>query len=456
MRIFLVAIVLMVLGGCSAETVQKVDVAKGEEAKDSKVVRSNEKLEDLLKEVKVEKQLTEACEDMSIEMTTAYLDSEDERPSIIGFCHNTEDISSVNQPAYLAAAVYDESTDRWNIDVLENEHYSNPARFAGILTLKDGSERVVIELYEQQADFGKMGAIIVSLSDTSLETEYIRSEWTQNGQFKTKDNHIIIEDDFTTETLTYNKNDVTHTKVLKDIDTHANQVIFYNKFKDEPLFATPESGSVLDLHPGDIISFKPKKPLSLASFQIRTDMKSYKDKPSTYMVSGSDIGGTVELGEYPYEDMVVYHIGEPSVFATNTYFESLKKGIMPDSKIQLTTPNSKISTILKDEQLLQEVGDAGANLLVYEKFIYAVPFLKEEGDIIYAVMRKLPVSSKLTGDSFIESWGKPDEQFTDSETQPQALTLQYDFPEGHYVRVNLNGETSKAKAVTIALHRKNR
>ena len=48
MRLFLVAIVLIILGGCSAETVQKVDIAKGEEAKGSKVVRSNETLGDLI------------------------------------------------------------------------------------------------------------------------------------------------------------------------------------------------------------------------------------------------------------------------------------------------------------------------------------------------------------------------------------------------------------------------
>ncbi|OLN24119.1 hypothetical protein BTO30_01515 [Domibacillus antri] len=458
MKTLLLVIGLLILSGCSSneDAIQNEEKKKetAAETAEMKAERSDETLEELLEEVDFGTQLTQSCGGLAVEMTTAYLHADDVRPSIIGFCHHAGNANLEGNTAAVAAAIYNESDKTWHIDINEHEFLTHPARFAGNLQLKDGSERVVIELYEDPAAFGGTGAIILSSKDNGLVIERINSSVTQNGKVSTDGNKILIEDDHVIETFTYGKNSVTHTETVKETDTKADRVITYNKHNNGPLFATPENGSVLDVKPGDIISFVPDKPLNLVDFQIRTGMKADPDQPDTYIVSESDIGDTIELGEYPYDDMIMYTIGDASFFASTAFFNELKEEKMPGSSVQLSTPNTEIESLLEGETFIHEYSDAGAKHLEYEKFIYAVPFLEEEGDIIYTIIRKLPFSTPLTGDDFIESWGEPDERIIDPEFSHGNLTLHYSFPAGHYAEVHLSDTMSNSEARAISLHRK--
>lgn len=335
--------------------------------------------------------------------------------------------------------------------MVEHEFMYQPSRFAGILQLDDKSERVVIELYEDPAAFGSTSAIVVSAVDSKIHIERINSTVTQLGEFRTEGNKIIIEDNYTIETYAYNQNNVTHTTTVKEMDTEADLVITYNKHDDESLFASLEGGKVLEVEPGDIISFKPEKPLSLVDFQIRTNLNNVPDMPDTFVVSESDIGETIEFGEYPYDQMIVYYVGNPKWFASKEYLSELNKGNMPGSKVQLTTPNSEIKNILKDEFLINEFGQSGANHLEYLQYIYAIPFLEEEGDKIYSVIRKIPFGIDLTGDDFIKGWGEPTDIMTDMDSLEESIILHYELDNGNYVFVYLRGNTTNTQATSIHL-----
>lgn len=451
-KLFIIA-ALFLIAGCSSTAASKKSMEPEKKTVVTAPKRSNESLQDLLQEVDVDAQLKKTCQDLKVELTKAYLNEKQTRPAVIGFCHHNGDVSLEQKPAYIAIAVYDKSTKTWAIDMVKHEFLYHPARFAGILKLDDHSERVVIELYEDPAAYGGSSAIIVSAVDNKIHIEKINSTVTQYGKFHTKGNEIIIEDDHTVEKYTYEKDKVIHTTNLKEDHTKANLVITYNKYNDGNLYASLENGKILDVHPGDIISFKPDKPLSLAKFQIRTSMHNVAGSPDTYEVSESDIGETIEFGEAPYDHMITYTIGDPQWFASKEFLNQLNKGMMPGSKVQLTTPNSEIKEILKDEVFINESGYSGAKHLQYEKFIYAIPFLKEEGDIIYSVIRKLPFGTPLTGNHFIQNWGKPDEIFTDMDSLEESLILRYNLDNGHHVYVYLSGNTTDSQAASIELGR---
>lgn len=454
MKKLLLILVFLIIAGCSAkeETIEKDKPAKElEKVATEESPRSDESLNDLLAEVNFEEQLVEACGNLTVEMTSAYLEVGSSRPAIVGFCHNNGDVSLEQEQAYIGIAIYDETNEQWNIDLLEHEFMYQPSRYAGNLQLEDGSERVVIELYEDPAAFGSTSAIVVSSTKSKVQIERINSTVTQVGEFRTEGNKVIIEDDFTIETYTYNQNNVSHTTSVKEMATEANLVITYNKHEDGKLFASLESGKVLNVQPGDIISFKPEKPLSLVDFQIRTSLNNNPDMPDSFVVSESDMGETIELGEYPYDDMIVYYVGDPKWFASKEYLNQLNKGYMPGSKVQLTTPNTEIKTILEDEYLINEYGQSGANHLEYEQYIYAIPFLEEEGDKIYSVIRKIPFGIVLTGDDFIKGWGEPTDMMTDMDSLEESIILHYGLDNGHYVFVYLRGNTTDTQATSIHL-----
>ncbi|MDL4840555.1 hypothetical protein [Aquibacillus rhizosphaerae] len=463
MRKLTMLFLLILISGCGmkeqtedesqrAEAIVEETSEAVEEVKEEKSSRSNESLEDLLTEVNLEAKLTEVCSNLKIEMTTAFLEADSHRPSIVGFCHNNGDVSLEQEPSYIAIANYDESTKVWAVDVREHEFMYQPSRFAGILQLDDTSERVVIQLYEDPATFGGTSAIVVSSENNKIVIERINSTVTQFGEFRTEGNEVIIEDDHTTESYTYSENSVTHTTHVNEVTTDADINITYNKVNDTPLFATFQSGKILDVEVGDIISFQPDKPLSLVDFQIRTSLKKLPDIPDTFVVGEGDIGETIEFGEYPYDEMIVYYVGDPYWFTSHEYLAELNKGNMPGSKVQLSTPNSEIKTILGDENLLSEYGLSGAMNLEYEQFVYAIPFLEEEGDVIYSVIRKLPFGTNLTGDDFIESWGEPTSTMTNMDSVDESLILHYALENDHYVHIYLHGPSTDAKAEKINLY----
>jgi hypothetical protein len=454
MKKLLLILTLLLLGGCSANESNKEQAQQPAEGTqtEEKNERTNESLEELLKEVDVDVQLAEACSNLKVELTTAYLEATNVRPSIIGFCHNDGDVSLEQETAYVAIANYNEENKLWNVDIREHEFMYHPYRFAGTLTLEDKSERVAIELYEDPAAFGGTSAIVVSSVDSKINIERVNSTVTQLGKFRTEGSELIIEDEHTIEKYTYNKNNITHSTEEKETNTSADIVITYDKVNDDPLFASLENGKLLDLEPGDTISFKPGKPLSLVDFQIRTNLKRVPDMPDTFIFSESDMGETIELGEYPYDDMIVYTIGDPKWYSSQDYFNELNNGIMPGSLVQLTTPNSEIKTILKDEIFINEYGYSGAKHLEYTQYIYAIPFLEEEGDIIYSIIRKLPFSANLTGDDFIASWGEPTDIMTDTDSLEEAMILHYELDNGHYVFVNLRSNSTNSQAVSISLY----
>lgn len=456
MRILLVIFFFLFLSGCASDGEKKEIVQKTETAElasgESSSNRSKETLEGLLKEVPVDAQLEESCGELKVELTTAYLEADNSRPSVVGFCHNDGMVDLEQETAYIAIATYDEANKIWQVDMIEHEFVYHPSRIAGVIQLADNSERVVLELYEDPATFGGTSAVVVSSADQKLKIERVNSTVTQQGSFRTEGNKIIIEDEHTAETYTYSNDTVTHTTGIKEMETNADIVITYNKVNDSPLFGSLESGEILEVSPGDIVSFQPEKPLSLVNFQIRTSMEQVPDTPDTFVVEESDIGETIEIGEYPYDDMIVYYIGDPNIFTSKKYLNDLERGIMPGSKVQLTHPNSEIKNILKDEFLINEYGASGAKHLQYDQYIYAIPFLEEEGDIIYSVIRVLPYGTNITGDDFIKGWGKPTNIYADMDSLEESLIMRYEFEGGHYVHIYLSGATTDTRAISIHLY----
>ncbi|WP_102273710.1 hypothetical protein [Cytobacillus massiliigabonensis] len=461
MKWFYIFLLAILMTGCSAESSKEKEEAKQpdapavEESKEKTIERTNEQLEDLLQEVDMSAKMAEACPRLSVEMTTAYLEPDQKRPSIISFCHHNGDVSLEGETAWFGLATFDESADEWKTELAKNEFLSHPANFVGSLKLDGGSERVAIEIYEHAAEGGRTGILVLSVQDQQLKIERVDSTATQYGKVRVEKNQLIIEDAHTVETYTYELDDVTHTTELKQSSAKSDLVITYNKENDAaPLTASIPNGEILDVQPGDVIKFTPEKPLSLYGFQIRTSMQQQADEPDTFIVSESDLGETIEFGENPFDQMITYTIGDSKWFASREYLDELKKGRMPGSKVQLSDSNKEIANLLKGEYQISEFGYMGAKHLEYEKFIYAIPYLKEEGDKIYTVIRKLPVERILTGDDFIRSWGEPDSQQEDIEFDPPVLNLFYELNKDYRVQISLQENRTDSSAAAISLYKK--
>lgn len=461
MRGFYLTLLVILLCGCSAvplkekQATEQPDHNAAEVSKEKTIQRTDEPLEDLLDEVDLLEKMDEVCQELSIEMTKAYLEPNQKRPSIVSYCQHNGDVSLENETSWLGMANFDESTKEWKTDIVKNESYAHPNKFVGKLQLDNGVERVVVELHEQVASGGSTGILVLSSSDDRLKVERVDSTVTQYGRVHVKGNQLMIEDGHTVETYTYRKDDVIYTEKLKNTSTKADLVITYNKENDaDPLTADIPSGEVLQVKPGDVIKFTPTKPLSLFGFQIRTSMKEKEDEPGAYIVSESDLGETLEFGENPFDHMIVYKIGDPKWFASHKFLNELKKGQMPGSNVQLSNSNKEIAQLMKDEFQISEFGEAGAKHLEYDKFIYAVPYLEEDGDKIYAIIRRMPYESALTGDDFIRSWGEPDGQWEEPDFDPPAMTLNYEFSSGYLVRLNLEKNFTSSRVVSISLFAK--
>lgn len=92
MRKLILIFALLFITGCASNEKVGKQVQPVQTSEEKTTEKSSESLEDLLQEVNFDEQLTEACGNLTIEMTTAFLEGKS-RPGIIGFCHNNGDVS---------------------------------------------------------------------------------------------------------------------------------------------------------------------------------------------------------------------------------------------------------------------------------------------------------------------------------------------------------------------------
>lgn len=153
----------------------------------------------------------------------------------------------------------------------------------------------------------------------------------------------------------------------------------------------------------------------LANFQIRSNVEWMDQEAGLFRVRKEDMGGLIEIGNYPFDQMVRYTIGRPSkkspkeTILTKDFYYSLTEGIMPGATVSFDTKREDIYKQLGKPD--EEFGWKGANYLRYGDYAYSVAFpFSDDYDGIYTVFREIPPSSDIAGIDIIRAWGAPDEE----------------------------------------------
>ncbi|WP_062106805.1 DUF4309 domain-containing protein [Bacillus niameyensis] len=462
MRKVMLLFVIIMLAGCSGLKIdpEKKDTTQQEvateKAEDPKPTRESLSTEDLVNATKLNERMAAVCGEMRIEYEQAYFKANDKKPSLVAICHHDGDMTFEGNTAYIMAAVPDQDTDDWKISELAQYDIAHPIGFLGKIEV-DGREILVIERDEIRARYGGRDFDYVYFEEGDAEPQIgiTSSEHTQSGMMKIADNQIVIEDEAVLETYTYKNGEFQHHSELKKLDNSADLIIYFDKDEQDELTFSTENVTGLDVKPGDRISFRRKRPIPLVNFQIRTDLEREDGQVDTFIVTESDMAKTIEVGEYPFENMNVFTVGKVEIpkvdFLQKQYFNELKQGIMPNSKIQLTDSNKDIESILGPP--IESIGYSGANYLKYKDFFYATPFLEEEGDKIYGILRTLKDNELVTGTELKAAWGAPTEEFQDEMSEPITLTWNYQLSSEYFVVVDFDGRDESSNVVGFTLMR---
>lgn len=459
MRTIIVLLFAILLAACSSGGNEKSMENEKKETKQVEEVASTEvemDLSDLLKGMTLDEQMEQACGDLTIEYEKVKLRVEDKKPSVVAFCHSNGDATLDGNISYTKVAMPAASADEWEITGISDSEIGHPAKFLGVFKDEDGKETAIIEYNEIAASSGrKFSAVYFNESTNLPEMKVENSEYTLYGTVSLKGRIVTVEDELVTETFSYEQGEFEHRSSLKEVDNSADLIIYYDKDSMGKLIFSEPNNSVLNVKAGDRISFRRTKPITLEDFQIRTDLGWDKNNPETLIVTEENLGQIVEVGESPYNEMTTFVVGKASNemgqidFLRSGYLQQLKKGFMPGSKIQLSDSNNTIETILGPP--ITSYGESGANHLYYEDFAYAIPFLEEEGDRIYGIVRIVKPSERVTGIDLESAWGKPSSAGHNQDEEPSLLIWSYDLNDSYRVSVEFDGVDKTSNIVSITL-----
>ncbi len=445
----------ILLTGCGSKDADK---PKTDETAKAPVEETETKaiptLKELIAESKLDEQMLAACGDMKIEYIEAKLRAGDTQSAIVSICHHGGDVSLEGETAHIMVAMPVENSDEWDIQDIDQSEIVHPATFLGTIQNTDGSEIVIIEQYESPAAFGGRGFQYVYFDETPIiDTQF--TQHTLSGDMTLDNGKVLVQDESVLETFTFEKGEFQHRSELKNLDNSANVVITYDKSAQGKLIFSEINFTTLDVKVGDRISFRRAKPIPLTDFQIRTNLTHEENNVDTFVVTEEMLGKTIEAGEYPYDastmsTFIIGKGGQPDLLL-HGYFDLLKTGIMPGSKIQLTDSNKNIEKTLGTP--IETFGYAGANYLNYGKFAYAVPFLESEGEKIYGIARILDDSEKVNTMDLRSVWGEPTNEAIDELGDPALLTWTYEFSPEYRVRVSFDSDKWNANVTEFTLLR---
>lgn len=461
MKKYFLLCAFLLLAGCGGQSDGTKDETFEKNQSDDNVSSVEEEkdiltIDDLIIASNMDATMETLCGALKIEYETVYFQTDDSQPSIVGICHRGEDASDESE-GHIVAATPKTGGEGWNITELATYQESHPIRFVGTITDRN-QQILIIEREEISARFGARDFVYIERKENSEvpEAYVVSSVHTQFGDIHIEENRVVIEDNAVKEFFTFYQGEFHHESELKPLDESADIIIYFNKNEEGKLTYSMENFSTLDVHPGDRISFRRVRPITLANFQIRTDLIRDPNGVDTFIVGENDLGKTIEVGEYPYDEMTVFTVGETPKTVVDylqpAYVNQLKLGMMPNSKIQLTDSVGDIKSTLGEP--MESINWSGAEYLQYEDFSYAIPILEEEGDQIYGILRRIPEENRVTGIELKEVWGEPTEEFLDETSHPSTYVFVYHFSPFYYVIVDLDGDSAEANVISFMLMRK--
>ncbi|MFS0576634.1 hypothetical protein AB1K83_13430 [Sporosarcina sp. 179-K 3D1 HS] len=387
-------------------------------------------IEELLAESDFQGFLAERCGELTTEFTQFYATSTDARQTLVGYCHHDGNTELEMEEVTIAVASFNEEKQQWVFQVVVEESLFHIEEELGLIEVDEGQSGVVFRKSPSKAEFGMTTVAVVYKKDDHFAIEFLTSDVVQSPDITLAGNLITMEDKQVKETFTFTNGKAISEKQIKEQSVSADIVVSIDMNENEELYGSIANGGHLPVKPGDTVLIKRKSPFQLTNFQIRADVDWLDQEAGLFRVRKEDMGKSIEIGNYPFDEMIHYTIGTPErsdfaeSFLTKDFYHSLVAGNMPGATINFKSKRDEVYEKLGSPD--EEFGWKGANYLRYGQYAYSVAFpFADDFDGIYTIYREIPESESIMGSDVIEAWGKPDEESYGEQPEEGIRVLSY-------------------------------